>query len=151
MLVHSAWGDAQYLRNLAVGLAAADPKQHFGFALGQAMALGQQFFVGAFQRFGQAEMPLLALGGHRGEFDPAIGKILLHPRLAHRQPLQLAGQRRWQLPAHRHAKAAIKNGGAFRRGPQHPPFAIQGQQRPVAGIQRALGAGGDASIAQMHL
>ena len=114
------------------------------------MALGQQFLIGTFQRFGKTEMPLFALGGHGGKLHPAIGKILLHPRLALGQPLQLSGQRQWQLPAYRHAKAAIKNRSALRRSPQHPPFAIQSQQRPVTGIKRTLGAGGNAGISQMH-
>ena len=57
MLVDGARADAKNFADFAIGLAAADPQEHFGFAVGQGVALSQQAFFGSGADFGDAEQP----------------------------------------------------------------------------------------------
>ena len=71
MLVDGARADAENLADLAIGLAAADPQQHFGFAIGQPVALRQQALFGTGADLGDAEQPFIVTAArHQHEFQP---------------------------------------------------------------------------------
>ena len=74
MFVDGARADVEDLADLAVGFAAADPQEDFGFAAGELQGLLEELLVAAGGDFGEAEEELVgADGAQERQLDAAAG------------------------------------------------------------------------------